>query len=211
MSATPSFEQVISDFSRLIVPLSIDMGAPAATVTAGNIMAAVKPFVLLFGLNFLTFALAYYLGKIALGTLEILVNRFVYGLVLGSVFFRRRIMKNLRRRLLSHRQPKKATRTTRIIEDDASFKSWEQISKGTVYWRLGGELSHDIRQALSILGVHAFSTESEIRKAYLNLMKKHHPDHFMQATPLEMQRAQRATVQIRAAYDTITGQFCQVQ
>lgn len=210
MSADPSFEQVLLEFSRLVVPLPIELGAPAASVTAGNILAAVKPFAFLLGLNFLTITIVYCLGKIALRTVENIFNHFIYGLVLGQFFFRRRIMKSLRKRLHSHNGQKRAKRPTRIIEDDNSFKSWEQISKGTVYWRFGGELSNEVRHALNVLGVHAFSTENEIRKAYLNLMKRYHPDHFMHASPIEMERAQNTTVQIREAYDKITRQFCQV-
>lgn len=211
MHADPSFEQALLEFSRLLVPLPMELGAPAASATAGNILAAVKPFAFLLGLNFLTFALVYCLGKIVLSLIGNIFNRFLYGLVLGQFFFRRHIMKTLRRRLLSHRGQKRAKRPTRIIEDDNSFKSWEQFSKGTVYWRFGGELSNDVRHALNVLGVHAFSTENEIRKAYLNLMKRYHPDHFMQASRVEMEKAQSATVQIREAYDKITRQFCQVQ
>jgi preprotein translocase subunit Sec63 len=211
MSTGTALEQIVLELSRLIVPLSMDIGAPAAAVTAGNIKAAIKPFILLVVLNFLTFALLYYLGKIVLGTLEIVLGRLIYGITLGSGFFRKYIMRNLRRRLLSRRAQKRSPPRTRIIEDDASFASWEEISKGTLYWRMGGELTHDVRQALNILGVHAFSTESDVRKAYLNLMKKHHPDHYMRASPMEIERAQRATVQIRAAYDKITGQFCELQ
>ena len=211
MNADPSFEQALVEFSQLIVPLSMDIGAPAAASTAGNMMAAIKPFFFLFGLNFLTFALAYYLGKIALSFVESLVNRLVFSLTLGRIFFRRHIMKNLRRKLLSQTGQTRARRKTRIIEDDSSFKSWEQISNGTVYWCFGGELTNEVRHALHVLGVHAFSTENDIRKAYLSLMKKYHPDHFMQASPVDFERAQSTTVQIREAYDKITRQFCRVQ
>ena len=211
MNADPSFEQALVQFSRLIVPLSVDMGAPAAASTAGDLMAALKPFAFLFGLNFLTFSLAYYLSKIAISVVESTVNRFVFGLTLGSIFFRRHIMRKLRRKLRSHMGQRSTKRKTRIIEDDCSFKSWEQFSNGTVYWCFGGELPNEVRHALNILGVHAFSTENEIRKAYLSLMKKDHPDHFMQASAVEIERAQSTTVKIRDAYDKITRQFCQVQ
>jgi hypothetical protein len=211
MNADPSLEQALVEFTRLIVPLTTEIGAPAAASSAGNLTAALKPFAFLLGLNFLTFTLSYYLGKIALRVLESVVNIFAFGLTLGSLFMRRHITRNLRKRLRSHRCHTKATRKTRIIEDDASFKSWEQISNGTVYWCFGGELTNEIRHALNILGVHAFSTESDIRKAYLTLMKKYHPDHFMQAPPLDIERAQLATIQIREAYDKITSEFCRAQ
>jgi DnaJ-class molecular chaperone len=73
-----------------------------------------------------------------------------------------------------------------------------------------GHLDDEAKQALEVLGLHAFSTQCELRKAYLELMKTHHPDRFMNR-PNQLEEAQNTAVRIRQAYDKISKQFCQAE
>lgn len=202
-----SLEQALADLSTLIIPLGPELGGPPAAVAAANIVATVKPFIILFILNFFSFSMLYYFGRLALRTLERVLSTGIKILLFLAPFLSRLLAKaKLRAKVRAHHRP----RTTRVVEDGDSFQSWERFAKGTVFSIYRGNLSAEARRALNILGVHAFATETEVRKAYLELMKKYHPDRFWHK-PVEFEKAQDLAVQIREAYDTIAKQFYQVQ
>jgi hypothetical protein len=70
-----------------------------------------------------------------------------------------------------------------------------------VSWERASDFVSDLHPAFDILGVQPDASHSEIRSAYRRLMKLHHPDKFMGASPTEQERARRRTVEIRAAYE----------
>ena len=91
----------------------------------------------------------------------------------------------------------------------SSFESWEDLSQRYKMWERGGRITAEIEQAFMILGVTPLATDNEIRKAYLRLMKRYHPDRSIHAPPEERERLQNATIRIRQAYDTLTERLCQ--
>jgi molecular chaperone DnaJ len=56
----------------------------------------------------------------------------------------------------------------------------------------------------SILGVNKGSSDDEIKKAYRNLVKKHHPDRFKQ--PSEKEEATKKFQEIQSAYDVLSDE-----
>jgi hypothetical protein len=68
-------------------------------------------------------------------------------------------------------------------------------------WGRTPDIASELYPAFDILGVRPDASPSEIRSAYRNLMKVHHPDKFMTSSPAEQERAQKRTVEIRAAYE----------
>lgn len=202
-----SFQQALTDLSTLIIPLGPELGGPPVAVTAANIAATVKPFLILFALNFFSFSMLYYFGKLAFRSCEEALSAFAKVLcLLAPTLSTRSAKAKLRAKLREHHR----RRPSRVIENEDTFQSWERFAKGTVFSIYRGNLTSEARRALNVLGVHAFATETEVRKAYLELMKKYHPDRFWHE-PLEFERAQDVAVQIREAYDTIAKQFYQVQ
>lgn len=207
MQGNASFEQVLADFSAFIIPFSSEIGGPYASMGNTTMFTAIKPFLLIFVLNFFTFSLTLFVWRIGLRSFDIALD-------LCVATFKRARLAILRaapqRRMKGRRGARKRRKNTRLIEDEDSFKSWDKIAAGTVFTSFDGDLPAEVRSALNILGVHAFSTEAEIRKAYLTLMKKYHPDRFMHE-PTEFEKAQDTAVRIREAYDLLSKPFYQVQ
>lgn len=202
-----SIEQLLTEFLSILVPFGEELGAPSAATTAATLTASIKPFIVLFGLNLAALSLRHQILRLGLGILEMVTGILFCNLLLGGILNRRAANRILRERLRRQQaRPKKKPEP----EDANSFKSWDQLCHGTVFWSFRGELSDDVRKAISTLGIHVFSTQCEVRKAYLELMKKYHPDRFIQ-NPTEFERAQDVAVQVREAYDVLAKQFCQVQ
>ena len=207
MNGASSFEHLLIDFSHVLVPFGEELGGVPASATATSLLASIKPFITLFGLNLAALSLRHYIIRIGICLFEISFGLVFYWLFFGGLLTHRSSQKILRARLRKQQaRPKKPT----TIKEDNAFKPWNQFCHGTVFWSFGGELNDEVRHALTILGIHAFSTQCDVRKAYLDLMKKYHPDHFMQK-PDELEQAQHTAVKVREAYDRISKQFCQVQ
>lgn len=70
-----------------------------------------------------------------------------------------------------------------------------------------GQLSRVIRDAYATLQLECDALDSEIRKAYLRLMSRYHPDKIRRSnvTPETLRQAQEQSTAIRAAYETICG------
>lgn len=207
MQSAASFEQVLADFSAFVIPFSSQLGGPYSSMSSASILTAIKPFLLIFVLNFFTFSLTLLVWRIGLRSLEAMLD-------MCLATFRRARLTILR--ATQSKRPKQRRRTKRrrgktcLVEDEESFKSWDKIARGTVFASFDGHLPAEVRAALNVLGLHAFSTETEIRKAYLTLMKKYHPDRFMHE-PTEFEKAQDTAVRIREAYDLLSKPFYQVQ
>ena len=207
MNGATSIEQLLTEFSHILVPFGEELGAPAASATVAGMVAAIKPFIALFGINVIALSMRHYLIRAAIHFVQITFGLAFCWLLFGGLLSRRSSEKVLRARLREHNARAKHKKR---VEADASYKSWDQFCHGTVFWGFGGELSDDVKNALSILGIHAFSTQCDVRKAYLDLMKKYHPDRFIQR-PEELEQAQHTTVKVREAYDRISKQFCRAQ
>ena len=68
--------------------------------------------------------------------------------------------------------------------------------------RAGGHRDPELEAACRTLGVRPDASMKEIRTAYRNLVKKHHPDR---APPRRRAEATRRTAEINAAYDLLIG------
>ncbi len=207
MTGAGSWEQALIEIASTLIPFGEEIGGPPAASLAANITTAVKPFFALITLNFVALSLRQYLIRIALYIVESSIILILGGFFLRGILSRRNHRKVLRARLREHQSPLGKQKKPRT---ETTFQTWDQFCKGTVFWSFGGDLNEDAKRALSVLGLHAFSTQCELRKAYLELMKQHHPDRFMH-TPTDFEAAQNKAVTIREAYDVIAKQFCRVQ
>lgn len=208
MSYMESLDQIASQFAAILVPFGEELGGPSASVTAADLVASMKPFITLFGLNLAALSLRHYLLRIGLSLVELVFGVLIFRFLFGGILRRRPTHDQILRAQLREQRARAQKRPQ--SEGENSFKSWDQLCHGTVFWCFGGELSEDVRKALSTLGVHAFATQCEVRKAYLEMMKRYHPDRFAQK-PEELEQAQHTTLKIRQAYDMIAKQFCQAQ
>lgn len=70
-----------------------------------------------------------------------------------------------------------------------------------------GQLSRVMRDAYATLQLECDALDSEIRKAYLRLMSRYHPDKIRRSnlTPETLRQAQEQSTAVRAAYETICG------
>jgi hypothetical protein len=207
VNGATSIEQLLTEFSHILVPFGEELGGPAASATVAGMVAAIKPFIALFCLNLIMLSMRHYIIKMGLSFIQLTFGLAFYWLLFGGILRRRSSEKVLRARLREHNTRAKKKKP---VEEEPSYKSWDQFCHGTVFWSFGGDLSDDVKNALSVLGIHAFSTQCDVRKAYLDLMKKYHPDRFAQR-PEELEQAQHTTVKVREAYDRISKQFCQAQ
>lgn len=56
-----------------------------------------------------------------------------------------------------------------------------------------------------ILGISTNATKAEVKKAYRNLAKKHHPDKFVHANETTRQENQAKFIAVQEAYDYLYG------
>jgi DnaJ-domain-containing protein 1 len=57
--------------------------------------------------------------------------------------------------------------------------------------------------AHEVLGVAADATPDAIRRAYLEQVRRHHPDRLVDATPAARAAAERRTAELNAAYNLL--------
>lgn len=71
----------------------------------------------------------------------------------------------------------------------------------------GAHMSSVLRDAYSTLHLECDVEDSEIRKAYLRLMSRYHPDKIRRAnlSPESVRFAQEQSLAVRAAYETVCG------
>lgn len=201
-------EQALIEFVTIVAPLGPELGGPYPAALAASVVGGLKSLATLFVLNFILCSLVClalrFVGRAlgpALGLLSLLLIKIPVALTGALVGL-------LHRASGASPQSTKAFRTT-IVEDDEAFESWESFSRRYKIWETHHGASSQLNHAFTILGVPHFATEREIRKAYLVLMKRYHPDRFMHASPDEREHVRDAALEVREAYDTVTRLLCQ--
>lgn len=208
MRSPDPLEQALVEFVTIVAPLGPELGGPHPVAVAASVASGLKSLATLFVLNVILCVLVCvslrFVG-IALGPAVRLLT-----LVLVRVPFAltRALFRFLQRSSGATKGTAKAFRTT-IVEDDEAFETWESFSKRCRMWEAHQSSGSQLNHALTILGVPPFATEREIRKAYLVLMKRYHPDRFMHASPDEREHVRDAALEVREAYDTVTRLLCQ--
>lgn len=61
-----------------------------------------------------------------------------------------------------------------------------------------------INKAYGILGITQGASDTEIKKAYRNLVKIHHPDNFANDSEAKQQKAEDRFIEIQKAYESLT-------
>jgi hypothetical protein len=211
MQIDDSLEQAMVQVAAIIIPLGQELGGPSAG-TAGALLAhPLKSFFGLCLLYLVGFILLRLCTKILLGILRAAVTSVTMAVSSGRLWYFRMLRRRLRRVSRKRRARCRPTRT-RIEEASCSFESWEEFSRRfTMSEKRHSGPRSEVDKALMVLGVTSLATEQEIRKAYLRLVKRYHPDHFMHAPASEQEHLKNTTVRIRQAYDTLTSHFCQVR
>jgi len=210
MRSPDPLEQALIEFVTIVAPLGPELGGPHPAAVAASIAGGLKSLATLFVLNVTLFTL------LCLSLREICkavgsAKRFISLLLIGTpVALSRYLRQQLHRAGRASSRSRNTFRTT-IIEDDEPFESWESFSKRCKMWETHQSSSSQLNHAFTTLGVPPFASEREIRKAYILLMKRYHPDRFMHASPDEREHVRDAALEVREAYDTVTRLLCQVQ
>jgi len=209
MQINQSLEQAMVHVATLLIPLGEEVGGPSTGTAATLLAHPLKSFFGLCLLYLVGFILLRLCTKLLLGILRAAVRSVTVVLSSGRLWYFRMMRRRLRRVTRKRRARCRPTRT-RIEEASCSFESWEEFSRRfNMSEKKHSSPRSEVDQALMVLGVTSLATEQEIRKAYLRLVKRHHPDHFMHAPASEQEHLKNTTVRIRQAYETLTSRFCQ--
>lgn len=176
------FVTVISQY--LLIPFAPEGHSPSAVIAA----TLAYPLFLSFLLTNAAMNLGMALLKVVLGTLERMC--LVLLMILAAPSW---ILSGFQRTPVHQRASTSDTfrsggEKARPVDEGSS---WERPS----------DFVSELYPAFDILGLRPDASHSEIRGAYRRLMKIHHPDRFMKASPTEQERARRRTVEIRMAYE----------
>jgi len=213
MTGVDSFEQLLIDFTNMIVPKALEIPQSILSPSPSSIPQAVAPFISLLALNCLSLAVVIMAGKLCLTLIESFISLLRWGISASCAVVRwgsRVIFKSKAQPHSFDREYREKTKT-RIIEDAEEFEAWERIARQGSASDLREDLSPEAIEALAVLGVSASATEAEIRKAYLSLMKIYHPDLFMSAPKRHQEMMGQRVLRIRDAYDTITRELNQIE
>lgn len=177
-----SFVTVISRY--LLIPFTPEQHSPSAVIAA----TLAYPLFLSFLLTNAAASLGRSFLKLVLGTLERVC--LVFLMILASPAWICSGLKgcSVRQKASASSTFRPESHRTRPAHDESS---WERAS----------DFVSELYPAFDILGLRPDASHSEIRGAYRRLMKIHHPDRFMKASPAEQERARRRTVEIRSAYE----------
>jgi hypothetical protein len=210
MRSPDPLEQALVEFVTIVAPLGPELGGPHPAVVAASIAGGLKSLATLFVLNVTLFTLLC-LSVRLIGKAVTPAIRFMSLLIIGTpLALSRYLYRQLHRAGRASTRSRKTFRTT-IVEDDEAFESWESFSRRYKMWETHDGATSQLCHAFTVLGVPPFSTEREIRKSYLALMKRYHPDRFMHASPDEREHVRDAALEVREAYDTVTRLLCQAQ
>ncbi len=177
-----SFVSVISRY--LLIPFTPEQHSPSAVI------AATLAYPLF--LSFLLTSAAANLGRSMFGVVLETLER-VCLLVLMILASPAWVYSWLKRCSVRRKAP---TSTTFRPEHHRARPAQDESS-----WERASDFVSELYPAFDILGLRPDASHSEIRGAYRRLMKIHHPDRFMKASPAEQERARRRTVEIRSAYE----------
>jgi hypothetical protein len=209
MRSQDPLEQALIEFVTIVAPLGPELGGPHPAAVAASIAGGLKSLATLFVLNVTLFTLLC-LSVRLIGKAVTPAIRFMSLLIIGTpLALSRYLYRQLHRAGRASTRSRKTSRTT-IVEDDDAAESWESFSRRSKIWETHDGVTSQLCHAFTILGVPPFSTEREIRKSYLALMKRYHPDRFMHASPDEREHVRDAALAVREAYDTVTRLLCQV-
>lgn len=197
--------------ATVLIPLGEEVGGPSASTAAAWLAHPIKSFFGLCLLYLVGFIFLRLCTKLLLGILRAAVTSVTLAVSSARLWYFRMMRRRLRR-VTRKRQARCRPTRTRIEEASCSFESWEEFSQrfNMSEKKHSGPRS-EIDRALMVLGVTSLATEQEIRRAYLRLVKRYHPDHFMHAPASEREDLQNTTVRIRQAYETLTSRFCQAR
>lgn len=208
MHSDGSLEQAMVQFATIIIPLGQEVGGPSPSAAAATLTHPVRSFFSVCLVNLIIFTAARIALRLLLGALHAVLTGTTIAL---SSAWNRAIKYTTRGIRLASIRRQRRYRTTKAQEKESSsgFESWEEFSQRL---RTEGardpESSAEKQRALIVLGLSSLASEREIRKAYIRLTKRYHPDHFMQAPATDRERLQETTVRIRQAYETLTNQLC---
>lgn len=113
-------------------------------------------------------------------------------------------------------EPKTTKRRTyyykfdRTEDFDEFFRQAGQQSGGYSYGHSNGNpfgYTEDKSKYYKILGVNSGATKEEIKKAYRELVKQHHPDKFTNASESEKAYHESRIKEINEAYDKLSKDF----
>lgn len=176
------FVTVISQY--LLIPFAPEEHSPSTVIAA----TLAYPLFLSFLLTSAAASIGRSFLKLLLGTLERVCLVFLMILAAPSWLFSWLERSPAHQRTSASNTFRAEGERARPVHDESS---WERAS----------DFMSELYPAFDILGLRPDASHSEIRGAYRSLMKIHHPDRFMKASPAEQERARRRTVEIRLAYE----------
>lgn len=213
MSGVDAFEQILIDFTNMVVPSAFELPQSVLHPSPSSITQAATPFLALVAVNCVSLAVITVLGKVALRLIELCLEvlKWAFSLSLGGLVRALWRVCRPKSRRPSFEETHRSTGRTRVVEDAQEFEAWEKVIREGSASGMRPALSPEAVEALAVLGLTSFSSEGDIRKAYLSLMKIYHPDLFMNAPQSHQEMMGQRVLRIREAYDTITRELQQIQ
>ena len=203
-----TLDEALRDFTNLVIPTVLDIqhqqlhdGQPSLTNT-------LQPFIILMVVNCLSLVALSMIAKATLKTLNLVVTGINFGL--GRLSHYLSTGRTGRVTKIYSETKGNSQRHTREMKDDewTNFADSQWCGKD---WTKGNSSDasldsvHDaLCEAFTTLGIKSSATNDEIRLAYLQLMKRYHPDLYMRASPVEQARVNHIVVRVRHAYDLLT-------
>lgn len=213
MNGVDAFEQILTDFTNMVLPKTLELPQSVLHPSATSITQAAVPFLALLALNCLSLAVLAVVGKVALRLIELCLEVLNWALSLSFGGIWRALCRLSRPKTQEHsfEETQRSTKRTRVVEDAHEFEAWERFIREGSPSGMRPALSPEAIEALAVLGLTSHSSEGDVRKAYLSLMKIYHPDLFMNAPQLHQEMMAQRALRIREAYDTITREINQIQ
>lgn len=208
MRSPDTLEQALIEFVAILVPLGPELGGPHPTEVAAAISSTVQSLTTMLAINGLLFGLSWGLFSVVTKAASAITGILSRPLVATWRSLRRRLH-HLRGQTKDRGDRSQRYRYGRMGRAADDFESWESFSARYDTWERDESLHNQISHALTVLGLSPWATEKEIRKTYRLLMKRYHPDHYMQASPSERANVEDSALKIREAYDTLTRLQCQ--
>jgi hypothetical protein len=208
MPREDSFERALTYFTNLVLPKTEDLTSLVSD-PSNPLRSVTGPFLSLLVLNALSLIIVFIFWRFAVrlfeATLYLLVSTCALPFRIAGYFSR-----SGRRFTTTARSTDADTQSksdhSRAHEDD-EFASWKGTFDDTTTEQQSGTHDEEIIHAFTTLGVKAHATDSEVRRAYIQLMKRYHPDLYMKAPAEEQERIRQAALKVRHAYDLLTKEL----